>query len=416
MSISGISSGLTTTLQGSGGRLFLPGAAEFADKLTVGQILKGRVLRHYDNNRYLVDFGGDSRVVDSAIPLSTGELLHGRVIGLGDRVELQRLANQDLGDGARSTLPDVGTTTAAIGSSSDVLANALTRFQVILNPADQASLMRAVRSATDGSAMAIAGVLLNKLGLTQSPDLLNAVYNMLLVRRTSNTDQAAIDLQPLMQGAAGSVIPPTALVAQLGEMLRQTLEESIPQRSEGSEAPAPATSMLPDISISADAQSQGSASTTDSGAQNSNQLLGQWVLNAQTEGSVAHRTGTIPLLVGNRLMEVEVALFEQRRNAGPKADTRHRHLVFRLKTETMGTVEISAKLAGDRVRVHVISEDDRSSKPLSGESQALRTALGEAGWKVDEVVYETRSLGDRNAAASAVIDHVINQDSLNRVI
>ena len=131
---------------------------------------------------------------------------------------------------------------------------------------------------------------------------------------------------------------------------------------------------------------------------------------------MAHRTGTIPLLVGNRLMEVEIALFEQRRHAGPKTDARHRHLVFRLNTETMGTVEISAKLAGDHVRVHVISEDDRAAKPLSSESQALRTALGDAGWKVDEVVYETRSPGDRNAAASAVIDHVIQQDSLNRVI
>jgi hypothetical protein len=416
MSISGISSGLTSTLQSSSARLFLPGAAEFADKLTIGQILKGRVLRQYDGNRYLVDFGGDTRVVDSAIPLSTGELLHGRVVGLGDRVELQRMPNQDLGDGTRSALSEAATTSIAASGSGDILANALARFQVNLSPADQTTLMRAVRSATDGSAMTIAGVLLSKLGLTQSPDLLNAVYNMLVARRTSTTEQTAIDLQPLMQGAAGSVIPPTALVAQLGEMLRQTLEESIPQRSEGNETQASTAASLPNLSISADPQSQGSATTTDSGAQNSEQLLGQWVLNAQTDGSVAHRTGTIPLLVGNRLMEVEVALFEQRRNADPKADTRHRQLIFRLNTETMGTVEISARLAGDHVRVQVVSEDDRAANSLSSETQVLRAALGEAGWKVDEVVYETRSLGDRNAAASAVIDHVINQDSLNRVI
>jgi hypothetical protein len=416
MSISGISSGLTSTLQSSGGRLFLPGAAEFADKLTIGQILKGRVLRQYDGNRYLVDFGGDSRVVDSAIPLSTGELLHGRVVGLGDRVELQRMPNQDLGDGARSTLPESATTSVAVSGSGDLLANALARFQVNLSPADQAALTRAIRTATDGSAMTIAGVLLSKLGLTQSPDLLNAVYNMLVARRTPTTEQTAIDLQPLMQGAAGSVIPPSALVAQLGEMLRQTLEESIPQRSEGNEALASTTTSLSNLSISAEPQSQGSATTNDSGAQNSEQLLGQWVLNAQTDGSVAHRTGTIPLLVGNRLMEVEVALFEQRRNADPKADTRHRQLIFRLNTETMGTVEISARLAGDHVRVQVVSEDERAANSLSSETQALRAALGEAGWKVDEVVYETRSLGDRNAAASAVVDHVINQDSLNRVI
>ncbi|MCK7581364.1 MAG: hypothetical protein MZV65_40845 [Chromatiales bacterium] len=87
MSITNVAAGSSAALQGAGNRLYLAGASEFADKLTVGQILKGRVLRQYDQSRYLVGFDGNERVVDSAVPLRTGELLHGRVMAVGERVE-----------------------------------------------------------------------------------------------------------------------------------------------------------------------------------------------------------------------------------------------------------------------------------------------------------------------------------------
>ena len=63
----------------------LPGA------LSLGQIVKARVLKHYEGGRYLVSLEGRERVVDSSVPLNTGELVRGRVIAVGERIELQPL-------------------------------------------------------------------------------------------------------------------------------------------------------------------------------------------------------------------------------------------------------------------------------------------------------------------------------------
>ncbi|HEX6265414.1 MAG TPA: hypothetical protein VFZ81_00795, partial [Burkholderiales bacterium] len=60
-------------------------------ELSLGQILKARVLKHHEGNRYLVSLQGRERVVDSSIPLTVGEVVRGRVVAVGDRVELQPL-------------------------------------------------------------------------------------------------------------------------------------------------------------------------------------------------------------------------------------------------------------------------------------------------------------------------------------
>ena len=49
---------------------------DFLSTLTMGQIIKGRVLRHYEGSRYGVEFGGQERVVDSAIALRSGDVIH----------------------------------------------------------------------------------------------------------------------------------------------------------------------------------------------------------------------------------------------------------------------------------------------------------------------------------------------------
>ena len=91
MTVNNVSLGVFADLRTSANRLFLPGASDFAGGLNLGQIIKGKVMRQYDGGRYLVSFGGHERVVDSSVPLTSGELIHGRVIGLGERVELQRV-------------------------------------------------------------------------------------------------------------------------------------------------------------------------------------------------------------------------------------------------------------------------------------------------------------------------------------
>ena len=44
---------------------------ELPSALSLGQIVKARVLKHYEGARYLVSLEGRERVVDSSVPLST---------------------------------------------------------------------------------------------------------------------------------------------------------------------------------------------------------------------------------------------------------------------------------------------------------------------------------------------------------
>jgi Flagellar hook-length control protein FliK len=416
MSIQSVSGGINPAIQGASGKFFLPGAGEFADKLTLGQIIKGKVLRQFDGNRYLVNFDGHERVVDSTIPMKTGELLHGRVIGIGERVEMQRVQfNNDSGAGSALPMPAPAQVSPP-GTMTATLETMLAGYQVTLRDTDQAVLAQAMRGARDGQAMAMAGILLNRIGLPQSQELLNALYGTLQSRRVSGTEQEPFNVQPLLDAVAGTGVPTAAVVAKISELARQAMDQANTAQS-GHENREPTTADNNAQTVSSANQDAGQTrAEPDTGSQQFAKQLGQFLLNVQTEGSVSHRAGTIPLLLGNRLIEVDVAMFEQRRDAEQKHEARHRHLIFRLNTETLGKVEISARLVGAHVRVRITADDEAGTGTLANHADVLRRALNEAGWSIDEIVYETRSGEAHNTVAHAVVEHVISQGSLNHLI
>jgi hypothetical protein len=139
------------------------------------------------------------------------------------------------------------------------------------------------------------------------------------------------------------------------------------------------------------------------------------VLNTQTGGAVSHRVGTLPLLLGGRLVEVDVALFDQgaRQRQG---EARSRHLVFLLDTASLGGVEVSARLVDSRLRLRFAAERESTLELLAGRRDELSRRLAELGWTVDEIAYEPRESAGRNAAYRAVADHVVAQGSLDRKI
>jgi hypothetical protein len=116
------------------------------------------------------------------------------------------------------------------------------------------------------------------------------------------------------------------------------------------------------------------------------------------------------------LIEVDVALFEQRRDAEQKPAAKHRQLVFSLNTEALGRMEIVARLVGERLRVRIVTESSDKTVFLAGYSERLRESLQSLGWTIDEVMYETRTPMTQNGAVRSVVEHVISQDSLNRLV
>jgi uncharacterized membrane protein len=380
----------------TGARIAVPDGQEFARTLTIGQMIKGRVLLQYDSGRYLVAFDGRERVVDSSVPLRTGDLLRGRVVALGDRVEIERMPDEP-GD-AKSMQEAVQT--SAIPEIRTQVDAFFARYAAHLPPEGRDLLIRMLNRMADPNLLLLSAVSLAKLGLPQNQQMLQAVLAALKSIPQNNSAQVPEKVATLGAGPE--------MVTQVRDLVRQAL--STP--SGGLELTNLAQS--DEASVSPQEQ-QGEGMQGESGKWPSGEI-GNHILNAQSGGSISHRIGTLPLIVSDRLVEVSVAVFEQGRDTRQGSATQHRALVFVLHLDRLGLVEVSCTVTGDRLRIRIGAQNPESSTWMSGNSGALQEALLSAGWSVDEIVYEILEARDSNVAVRSIVEHVIAQDSVNRLV
>lgn len=389
---------LTNRAAGAAQLLLFQGDADFSARLTLGQIIKGRVLRSYEGQRYAVEFDGQRRTVDSSVPLSTGEIIHGRVIGLGEQVTLQRIK-------PAPATADVPAPDAALAAAGDAVGGAIAalfeRYQAKLDGADFSTLQQlAARTAAPEQA-ALAGLVLNKLGLQITPEFLRAVYATLSKPETAAA--FALSAQALVLGSIRAAVEqdPDALALWLGR----------------------AISDIPEARLR---ETRGDAFDADGGDGGENDLA-RWILNAQTGGAVAHRVATLPLLLDGELVELDVALFAQAGDGlrdGPRhgqpesadGSIRHRELVFALTTATLGRVEVRALLANGHLRLSIAADSSASTQWLAEHAGALEAGLQQVGWLVDEQRYESRVAGQGNGVIGRVVEHLISPGSVSRLV
>jgi hypothetical protein len=307
-----------------------------ASQLALGQVVQARVLRPLEGGHYLVRILGNEHTLESATPLRAGETINGRVVGLDERIELERLQQQaadaDAQGGTQSG--DEAWFTLGGGRAAGAIEELFRRHRGALDAEAAERLRRAAGRVARPERMALAGLLLSKAGLPMESELLHSLY-------------AALD-------------------ARSGAL------EPLPE-----EGVAPAW--------------WGPA---------------QRVLNAQGGGAVSHRLGMLPLEAGDRLIEIDAALFEERREPAPTAPMKHRKLVLSLETERLGRLELRAVMTDSHMRV----------APLLRHGEGLSRSLAEAGWQVDEISYETRARHDANGAVAAAAEHLITPGSVNRLV
>jgi len=111
-----------------------------------------------------------SRVVRQRHTPDGGGDPYGRVVGLGDRVELQpdvwELAGQEAPNASRLQSSRRPPLSPAV--SGPAIDNVLQRYRIECTDADRATLMRAARSAADPEAMGLAGAMFEQAGLAQT--------------------------------------------------------------------------------------------------------------------------------------------------------------------------------------------------------------------------------------------------------
>lgn len=321
-----------------------PGGS-LASRLTLGQLVRGQVLHHFEGGRYLVRILGHDSVVDSASPLRPGESLQARVTRLQDRVELERIATE-------TPAAEDAPAQAEAPPGADLVDELFRRYRARLEPEEAALLRRRAARARWPERVALAGLVLRKLGLPIDAELLDAT-----------------DASMHLQGGALDLDAPTA----------QALAVAL----------APAESMPPGLRV-LNVQTGGSVSHQAGGV----------VLSAEGDA------------IAVEIAVFEETGGEAR--AGAHAPLRHRKLVFALDAPHLGRIEARAVSADTHLRVALATASAGCTHALLRHGEALALALHGDGWQVDEIAYETREQAGPGAALGAVLEHLVAPGSVSR--
>ncbi len=362
------------------------------EKLTIGQNLKLQVLRHLERERYEVMFGGRRHVVDSRVKLEPGTEVEARVEAKGEKLELRYLDAQR-GDSLSTSHDDPQADGADASQASDPamppwLGTLAAKYRVALDAQARDTIAHAASQVGDPALMTRGGLFLQKLAQRVSPRDLDALYRALSVSERPAS----------LAGAAAAAAAAADAPFEFDNLpdhddLATTLADALDAR-----APDPHGAAIPDVQ--GDAGREG-----DDDARRALRLL-----NLQDEGSVAWRYGTLPLLVGGRLVELDLVMFRERESHATRGSLRR--LVMTLDTTHFGRVRVEARAVDSRLIVKFGVPDGDAVSALSAYGADVRAAIESLGWSVDEVRYELDA--PHASAAQAVIEHVLSAGTVDR--
>jgi flagellar hook-length control protein FliK len=367
--------------------------------LQLGDIIRGRVVRSLGEGRYAVSFQGQERVVDSTIPFRTDDIVHGRVVAIGERIELQRVRTEPA--------PKQGDAAPPVQAQAAPAAYAeLQALVASWAPAEQAALARLLADAPAPEAASLAAAAVARSGLPGSSRLVELVYAVLAPRGHAPMfapGPEAVVLESAVAANARAAQAGPAAISAFAELLESSFYAGRPGRE-----PAAASASGTDAdNAGQETPRQGSGAATDSG-------FAAAFFNAQTGGAIAHAVGTIALIIDGRLVELDIAMFgEPGKGAGAMA---HGRVVIELDTEHLGHLHVDATLVGTHVQVGIGSDSADAADFIAQHAPALRSRIEADGWSVDGLRYEVRERGAMNGVAKIVLEHRMSADSLSRLV
>lgn len=412
MNVDGLVNDVKSSLGRVGQSFFLQGDASFNDTLTLGQVIKGKVLRHHEGSRYDVSFNGQNKIVDSTIPLKTSDWVYGRVVALGDRVHLQRVEGQGAQPDMR--LASQEKNHSNLSARERMVAQLFDKYRVELAPSAKSELMRLFTRSGNVELAALSALLVKKIGLTLTPDLLKSVARVMDTERPAilkaTGPQIKVELAPVSEKADADVmelaqrIDAWTMVPAANASVKQALAHDTAPNKKARETE------------DAFESTTGGEQDTASNFTFSERFVGSRLMNTQGEGSVAHRMASLPIWFGDRVVEVSLALFSQKEQAGQGGDVKYRKIVMALDFDLLGHVEIIAHIANNTLRLDFRTQDDAAAGNLAEFLPELKVQLDEDGWHLDGINYATVLPSERGEVVKSVVEHYVVQDSVNHLI
>lgn len=358
-------------------------------RANVGDQLQIHVGQRLGDGRYVASLGdGERHIVQSAMELTAGSTIRATVVSVGERLELKYTP-------AGAAQPVAVIEIEPETTADAVLDELASRYAVELNPLDRLSIQSAMREVPNEEAIAEGGIFLSKLQLPVERNALQALY----AAQQWGTTSATLP-------AAAAVVGDEGATNDLERLLLKALH---PEQADSQESPGAL-----DL-IAADAGSSGSPETADSESGSLEDLARQ-LLNEQDDGALAYRYGTLPVIVANQLVELDLVHFRER-GAGRGRDPALRdmqRLVMTFRTETLGRIEVVAHSLGDHLSIAISSESAQSNEALESHAADVRDLVARLGWRVDAVTYQLNP--DPARASRRVMEHVLNAETLDRLL
>jgi len=351
----------------------------------VGQQLTLHVTRRLDQRTYMVSFGGEQHVLESSVHLAVGSRVRAVVAAMGDQLELRYVDAIVEGGGEEPSGADGA---SALEPTPAMVAQLEARYRMTLDAADHSLLESAVNRAADGTAMALGGLYLAKLGVPISDEALQAMHDV---------------QQPYLPGGA----PPPRALTDISALVTRAADGDSQSTQDLAQVIADA---VPDAASQSMSFDMGGANTGDSGSQQDREDLARLFLNLQDGGSVGYRYGTLPVIVGGQLVELDLVVLQQRmkNEASPL-----RRLVMTLRTQSFGQVQVEARALDNRLVVTFTGEAATSAEDLGTYKEEVRGLLARLGWSVEGIGYQLDPQPGR--AARHIIDHVLLAGTIDKV-
>jgi len=400
-------------------------AASDKNALQLGQVLFGKVLRVYQDGSYLVDLNGREHVVDSAIPLRQDEVFRGKIVGLNEHVVLEKMVS-------------AGTTEIA-ADSADTLIGQLDQLGQPLNADlqtfinqhyktfDAATWKILVRLAHQGKQAHIVlatAVYLQKLGLPLNPALIAKLADHLAQEHQLKTllPQNALHLQidsPATQSLAQGVAQSTAAIQMLADYLQEESEESLDRARELlRQHKLDRSNMNGNSSADTDASpiTPAKEKVSDTPGQHLDQAIFQWLMNTQNGGAVSHRLIVLPLVLNGKLVELEMALFDQNDHSDQASGLKQKVVHLSLQTEPLGKINATINIVNQSLRLHFSSDSETGVSLLAAHNQELSRSLQVLGCRLDEQSYAVNPAAQHEHITRPILHRIVNSNTLSMLV
>lgn len=352
----------------------------------IGATFELQVLERIDSRLYRVLLGApphySARTLQSSTELTPGSTLSVRIAAAGERLVMHsadpRVAAVALQE-ASALEPRV----------ADLLAKQARRHLIRLDDAEAALVEGAMRQVEEPQAMAAAGLFLAKLGLPLDPLALHAVYEALVWRGVASSPAASSHLARLDDA----------------EQLSAALLEHLAKDDLGASPVGADAALLEEPQMPARELAPGQHDAD----RQARQQLAQHLLNTQDDVATSYQYGTLPLLIADQLVELDVVCFHSPTPAVPSG---LRRLTMTFNSRTLGRIEVKAQSLGTALVLNLRAAA-APSEVLAAHAEDLRALAARLGWQVESLSYEH---AQSPRAATQLVQHVLNADTLDRLL